>query len=124
MTISFKRVVKIVFFQAKFTAQVVFVYAGGCHIVFPLFNDVGGLNVLFVFVSMIVTGISLKTLAFLCILIHAMTDLLSSDSGPAPCCSCGLEGGNLEYSVTIIYSGSTLYVKTCRMTHTTFIQKT
>ena len=40
---------------------------------------------------MIVTGISLKTLAFLCILIHAMTDLLSSDSGPAPCGSCGLD---------------------------------
>ena len=79
------------FFQAKFTAQVVFVYAGGGHIVFPFLNDVGGLNMLFVFVGMIVIGISLKTLAFLCILIHAMTDLLSSDSGPALCGSCGLE---------------------------------
>ena len=39
---------------------------------------------------MILRGISLKTLAFSCILIHAMTGLLSSDSDPAPCGSCGM----------------------------------
>ena len=37
------------------------------------------------------TVISSRTLACLCILIHAMTDLLSSDSGPFPCGLYGLE---------------------------------
>ena len=52
-----------------------------------MINDVGGSNRACCLVGMRLTVIS----SCLCILIHAMTDLLSSDSGPSPCSSCGLE---------------------------------
>ena len=91
VTIAFKRVVKIVFLSSQIYRSGSLCLCRWRQYFFQFLNDVGGLNMLFVFVGMNVTGISLTTLAFLCILIHAMTDLLFSDSGPAPCGSCGLE---------------------------------
>ena len=57
------------------TAKVVFDYAGDDHIIFPFLNDEGGSNHACCLVNMRLTCISLKTLAFLCNLIHAVNDL-------------------------------------------------
>ena len=73
------------------TAKLVFDYAGDDHIVFPFLTDEGGSNHACSLVSMRLTCLSFKTLAFLCNLIHAVNDLLSSDSGRALCGSSGLK---------------------------------